>query len=99
MSDYIKSLTPSLFWDIDRETIDDEKHRRFVIGRVLERGRLQDWRNTKARYGLDLVVREAQQLRSLEPRALAFIACMGQVAKETFRCFALQPSHQKHWIY
>lgn len=99
MSEYIKSLTPSLFWDVDRETIDDERHRRFVIGRVLERGRIQDWRNTKNRYGLDVVVKEAQQMRSLEPRALAFIACVGQVAKETFRCFTLQHSHQRHWIY
>lgn len=99
MSDYVQSLSPSLFWDVDRRMIDDEKHRRFIIGRVLERGRMQDWRSTKDRYGLATVVHEAQQMRSLDPKALAFVSCLGQVSKETFRCYTLQHLHRQHWIY
>lgn len=99
MSEYIQSLSPSLFWDVDRETIDEETHRRFIIGRVLERGQMQDWRKTRARYGMAVVVREAQQMRSLEPKALAFVACLGHVSKETFRCFTLQHLHRQHWTY
>lgn len=99
MSEYVQSLTPSLFWDVDRETIDDERHRRFIIGRVLERGGLQDWRRTRERYGLPAIVDEARQMRSLDPKALSFVACIGGAAKETFRCFTLQRSHQAHWSY
>ena len=51
MSEYIRSLSPSLFWDVDCEVLDDEKHRRFVIGHVLERGKMQDWIKTKERKG------------------------------------------------
>lgn len=51
MSEDIRSLSPSLFWDVDCEVLDDEKHRRFVIGRVLERGKMQDWIKTKERTG------------------------------------------------
>ena len=99
MSEYIKSLSPTLFWDVDCKTLDDEKHRRFVIGRVLERGKMQDWIKTKEKYGLSLVVHEAQQMRSLDPRSLAFIACLGKVEKDTFRCYTLRHLHRQHWTY
>lgn len=99
MSEYIKSLSPTLFWDVDCKTLDDEKHRRFVIGRVLERGKMQDWIKTKEKYGLSLVVHEAQQMRSLDPRSLAFIACLGKVGKDTFRCYTLRHLHRQHWTY
>jgi hypothetical protein len=99
MSEFIQSLTPSLFWDVNREDVDDEKHRRFVMQRVLERGSLDDWRRTKERYTLPTIVAEAQQMRSLEPKALAFIACVGGVREETFRCFTLRRLHQKHWFF
>ena len=97
MSDYICSLTPTLFWDVDREEIDDSRYRRFIIQRVLERGTLDDWVLTTRRYTLQTIVEEAQQMRSLEPKALAFIACMGQVPVESFRCCTSKPSNQKHW--
>ena len=99
MSEFIQSLSPSLFWDVDRENVDDEKHRRFVMQRVLERGSFDDWRLTKERYTLPTIVAEAQQMRSLEPKALAFIACVGGVHEETFRCFTLRRLHQKHWFF
>lgn len=97
MSEYIKSLTQSLFWDVDRETLDDSRYRRFIIQRVLERGTLEDWRLTNRRYTLKTIVEEAQQMRTLEPKALAFIACVGQVPEESFRCFISKQSSQKHW--
>ena len=99
MSEYVSQLTPTLFWDVARDQIDDVKHRRFVIGRVLERGNLNDWRLTKDHYTLPVIVSEAQRIRSLEPKALSFIACVGGVDRGSFRCSTLKPSHQKHWIY
>ena len=99
MSEYVKALTPSLFWDVNRDEVDDDRHRRFIMQRVLERGTMDDWRLTKRRYSLPLIVAEAQQMRSLEPRALAFIACLGDVDESSFRCSALKQSHQRHWFY
>lgn len=85
-SDYILSLTPELFWDVDRDTVDEVSHRRFVIERVLERGDLSDLRATVAHYSMPTVVAEAQQIRSLDPVTLAFAACLGDVSEESFRC-------------
>jgi len=42
-SNWITSLSPELFWDVDQKNIDPEKHTRWLLERVLERGRWEDW--------------------------------------------------------
>jgi len=86
MSEFVKSLSRRLFWDVDPETIDDHAHCRYVIQRVLERGTLEDIRATVAHYTMPFMIAEAQQIRSLDPVTLAFAACLGNVKEETFRC-------------
>lgn len=86
MSEFVKSLSQRLFWDVDPETIDDHAHCRYVIQRVLERGTLEDIRATVAHYTMPFLIAEAQQIRSLDPVTLAFAACLGNVKEETFRC-------------
>ncbi|MBO4716560.1 MAG: hypothetical protein J5599_01560 [Spirochaetales bacterium] len=90
MSSFLCRFTPSLFWDVDISEIDDEKYRRFIIQRVLERGDLSDWKSLKSRYSLKVIVKEAQNIRCLDAKALAFISCVGNVPKESFRCFSTQ---------
>lgn len=91
MSPFIASLSPALFWDVDRETIDPEKHCQYIVQRVVERGTLEDWRSLRGHYGLDRVVESAQRLRTLEATALSFLSAMGHVPKESFRCFTSTP--------
>ena len=86
MSDFIKSLSQRLFWDVDPETIDDRAHCRYVIQRVLERGSIEDVKATVAHYTMPVMISEAQQIRSLDPVTLAFAACLGNVKEDTFRC-------------
>ena len=75
MSDFIKSLSQRLFWDVDPATID-------------ERGSLEEIRATVAHYTMPVMIAEAQQIRSLDPVTLAFAACLGNVKEETFRCYS-----------
>lgn len=44
-------LRPSLFWVANVKTIDLQKHKRQVIERVLERGRIEEVRALFAYYG------------------------------------------------
>ena len=99
MSEYIKSLSNSLFWDVNRQTIDDEKNRGYVIQRVLERGGLNDVRLTVAHYTLPVVVDEAKHFKSLTPKALAFIACISNTPREEFACYTTKQSSVAPWIY
>lgn len=91
MSPFVASLSPYLFWDVDLETVDPEKHRGFIVQRVVERGTINDWRSLRNQYGLEGIVMAAQGLRTLEPTALAFLSTVGHVPRESFRCSTSNP--------
>lgn len=88
MNDFIKKLSPRLFWDVDPDEIDEQEHCRFIIQRVLERGSLDDIRATISHYTMPFMIVQAQQIRDLDPVTLAFAACIGNVKEETFRCYS-----------
>ncbi len=97
MQPLVKSLSKSLFWDVDLDTIDVVKHRRFIIQRVLERGMMDDMRAAFSFYSIPVVVAEAQAMRSLTPQALSFAACLGNVPEESFRCYVSNQSNHQRW--
>ena len=97
------ALTPSdfsanLFWDVDSETLDIERHMKYVVARVLEFGTFEDWLLLYRRVTLPTVLEIAQSLRSLDTKALAFLSTVGHVPQESFRCYTSKPSTQTHWI-
>ena len=98
------SISPSdfssgLFWDVDQETLDMDRHAKYVVGRVLDVGTLQDWRLLCRRYTLSGILAVARQLRSLDEKSLAFLSVVGQVPREKFRCCTTKPSTKTPWIY
>lgn len=97
--DYIHSFSDYLFWDVDKDSIDLEANASYVVSRVLELGQLNDWNLLMSRYGLQKIAQIAQNLRTLEPKALAFISAVSSLPKESFRCFTTKPSTPAHWIY
>ena len=94
---YISQISPVLFWDIDREKMDVESHSAGLIQRVLEYGTLQDWRLTRDYYGMDRIVADCKQLRTLDPMALSFICAMSNTNKEDYRCYQFRQSNPTSW--
>ena len=97
--DYIYSFSDYLFWDVDKDSIDLEANASYVVNRVLELGQLKDWNLLVSRYGLQKIAQIAQNLRTLEPKALSFISAVSSLPKESFRCFSTRPSTPTHWGY
>lgn len=75
-----------LFWDVAPDSIDWEKHRRYVIGRVLNRGVWSDWKALKTLYSLEIIAEEVILIRDLSPKAVAFCMAVFDLKKEQFRC-------------
>lgn len=86
-----------LFWDVDPATLDLEQHRKYVIARVLEFGTLEDWRLLLRCFTLESIIVTAQTLRTLDPKALSFLAALGNVPRSSFRCYTLRPSTPSPW--
>ena len=92
-------FSDNLFWDIDTNDLNLDSQAAFVIGRVLNRGTWEDWLQARDYYGLPKIKTIALTIRSLTPKALAFIAIATDTKKERFRCFTLLQSITTHWHY
>ena len=60
-SDIGSELSSILFWDVDKNDIDFDKHATFIIQRVLEYGEFCDWKVILSYYGLDKIVSECKK--------------------------------------
>jgi hypothetical protein len=86
------SLSDHLFWDVDRSGVDPERHAAWLAKRVLEHGRWRDWQTIVSYYGKPRLAGLVKDLRSLQPRALAFCCAWFQLPLSSFRCSASMPS-------
>lgn len=93
----ISKLSKMLFWDIDIEKADMDRYPRHIIQRVLEYGTLEDWRIIHSYYGLDKIVEECKQMRTLDPVCLAFICAKSNTKEEEYRCYHTRQSFPTLW--
>ncbi len=69
----VAAFSPNLFWDVDPSTISMEDNSAYIIQRALEYGQMNDWRLLNQYYGLNRIVNECKQMRTLDPVCLSFI--------------------------
>jgi hypothetical protein len=96
-ADMIGQFSKHLFWDVDRTTVDVQEHKSWLIARVLEYGEMKDWKTLLAVYSLSEIVKSAQNVRSLDSKTVSFLCVVGQVAKESFRCYMLRQLKPTLW--
>lgn len=92
-------FSPNLFWDIDEQTLDYEAHSRYVVERVLMRGKLVDWSALVRLYGETRIKQEALQIRYLDHVTLSFCSHFFDVPKFKFRCYKRTQSTHEPWQY
>ncbi|MDY0078522.1 MAG: hypothetical protein RBR87_14740 [Bacteroidales bacterium] len=95
----IPHFSPHLFWDVNKSTLDMEKHRAYIIKQVLEYGLLEDWKLIKKYYGIARIAQIAITFRELDAKTLSFISLLSHVPKEEFRCYTYQQSTPQHWNF
>lgn len=93
----ITGLSPHLFWDMDKQQLDVQLQSKQLIQRVLEYGNVADWRLVRDYYGLDRIVSDCKQMRTLDARALAFVCVVSQTNKEDYRCYRFKQSFPTLW--
>lgn len=95
--EFIQSFSNNLFWDTDPSTISMETSSRYIIQRVLEYGQMNDWRLINQYYGLQKIVEECKQMRTLDPVCLSFICTISHTKEEDYRCYHFRQSFPKLW--
>ncbi|GAB6391467.1 MAG: hypothetical protein MdMp014T_0840 [Treponematales bacterium] len=92
-------FSKNLFWDIDLETLDMEKHAAYIVERVLDDGRMEDWLFIRHYYGLERLKKVAQTIRSMSSKALSFISAVTDTPEDQFRCYTQIHSKSTHWSW
>lgn len=92
-------LSSWLFWDIDTRTLNYEKHSRFIIKRVLQRGDLPDWKEITGYYGKEVVINTSKTLKDLDSKTANFLSVIYKIPREEFQCYKNRQSTPKHWEY
>lgn len=95
----ISNYSSHLFWDVDKEKLDLNEKRAFLVNRVLDYGVMKDWRQLYADLGLEEIGQIATQLRDMDPRSMAFVALLTGIDIKKFRCYTFQQSNPPHWHF
>jgi len=92
-------LRPNLFWDVDVQTIDLQKHKTSVIERIVTRGRWTEFLEILQFYGKPTVKEVLLNARWLDKRTLAFCCAIFNTPSSEFRCYKLAQLNPEHWDY
>jgi len=95
----IENLSPHLFWDVDKATLDFEKSKIQIVYKVLEYGLISDWNIIKEIYGLETIKEISLELRTLDDVTLSYLSNLFKIDKSNFRCYKLKQSNQNFWSY
>jgi hypothetical protein len=68
----VNNLRKTLFWDVDFNKLDNEKNSNFIIGRVLDFGNLEEWKEIKNFYGIRKIKEVVEGHRFSNKRNLCF---------------------------
>jgi len=95
----ISQLSAHLFWDVDREKIDFNKNKKWLISRVLEYGLLNDWIIINKYYGIGEIAQITIQLKDLDKKSISFISVLSKIPKERFLCYNSKQLNPGHWNF
>lgn len=82
--------TPSfrrIFWDVNISTLDEQKHRRQIVERILNFGDECTYRWLFATYSEEELKEEVRRNKNIEPRAGAMMANLLDMPREEAACF------------
>ena len=93
----IDDFSQYLFWDVDLNEFDFEKHKSHLIQKVLEYGFMKDWKLLKELYGLETIKEVSLNLRSLDAVTLSYLAAIFKTDKTEFRCYKNRQLYPNLW--
>jgi hypothetical protein len=95
----IMQFSPHLFWDVEREKIDFNRNKKWLVHRVLEYGLLKDWVLVSKYYGIEEIAQITIQFKELDKKSISFISVLSKIPKEKFLCYNTTQLNPGHWYY
>ena len=99
MKNTVSHFSKHLFWDIDKNELDFERNKKFIIQRVLDYGLINDWQTIYKYYGIKQIGEITTTIRDLDKKSISFIATLSNISKENFLCYTTKQLTPKHWDF
>lgn len=81
------------------DNIDYERNARFVVEKVIERGKSKDFDNLLQFYGFDKVGRLALQANWLSDISINFCCILFDLKPTDFKCYEKKQLNRQHWDF
>lgn len=98
-SEQLAKYSPHLFWDVDAMQLDEEKHKQFIIQRVLQYGLMEDWIVLRQSIQIEEIAGIAANIKDLDDKSCSFISALSKKPKEEFLCYSTKQSTPPHWNF
>ncbi len=78
-----------LFWDVKKDEVDLEKHKSFIIRRIINFGDLDDVRWMLGNYSQDEIIRVLKRARGISKKTILFWATYFNIPLEEIACLKM----------
>ena len=79
-------MNTTLFWDIDKNKLDFEKHKRFIIERILQYGLPNDIKWLLNKYAEKDIIKVVKQSKNIDKKTANFWAIHFEISKKEVLC-------------
>ncbi len=79
-----KQFSSQLYWDVDIEKIDIDKHKRWFIQRVLEYGLTKDWKLLLKYYKIKEIAEISMNIKSLDIKSANLVSLLSGVPLNSY---------------
>ncbi len=93
----ISQFSKHLFWDVNIADIDIEKHKQWLINRVLDYGTWDDWLLIANYFTKQEIKEAALKIRCMSAKSLSFIALYTETPINEFRCYTERQLNPSPW--
>lgn len=83
----ISVLSPSLFWDINVETLNWDTHAQLIVERVITRGNYFEFKKVEEKYGKEMVGAFVRNIRKLNEKDISFVHIYFGIPLAELKCY------------
>jgi len=86
-SNFLKNLSPYLFWDYNADILDPNTDKRLILERVFTRGTENDEKEIFNFYGKETIKNAIVDIKYFDKKTLNYLSVIFGISKEKFKCY------------
>jgi hypothetical protein len=86
-SNFLRNLSPYLFWDYNADMLDPNIDKKLILERVFTRGTENDEKEAFNFYGKETIKNTILDIKYFDKKTLNYLSIVLGISKEKFKCY------------